>query len=408
MKLKISLFFLMIMLAGCSSDGEKSLQIKTDPPKRVILYISDAMPVGAPERVPLPVFQELKKQGTYYKEMYVSLAAHPKRNDNEDESSYYPWGCSLPNPVAMTGSIFVGKPGIKNHMIQHSFTERTTAFTVNCGSYEEISPGYTIYHQLEKNGFPDLFKDEMPVEDAREIIVNEDPAFIRIHMQGPGSGGHIVFQGADAHNQSHLKYAEDDGSIPWAQNIWHPKSPYVYHAQRVDSLLGDLVQWLESTGKMEETVLIVMGDHGQWDKGTHPPYAEKSNKTPFLILGKGIKKGVTYEYAEVLDLVPTIAFIANVSTPKYAQGRVLKECFIGGPQQLPEGRELKRLNQTLIEHHELISNHPEILENPEMSALNDKFLTIEEIGTWHKQFTDLESLLNHNEEILADLKKQVG
>lgn len=393
----------IILTFACAKKNESKFSVQTDPPRRVILFISDAMPVGAPEQIPLPTFQALKKQGSYFKEMHVSLAAHPKRVDDENDPRYYPWGCSLPNPVAMTGTIFIGQPDIKQHMLQHSYHDKKTAFTVNCDSYDEISPGYTIYHQLAKKGFPDLFRDEMPVADAKTIIESEDPAFIRIHLQGPGSAGHITFQGEEAYNQSHLKYADPDGSIPWNQNIWHPKSPYIDQALYADSLLGDFVDWLKQTERMDETVLIVMGDHGQWDKGTHPPYAEKSNKTPFLIVGKGIKANKLFETTDVLNLIPTIAFMNQVPRPKFATGRVLTETFVGGPVSVSEASPLKELNGLLLQQHQLLKQHPELEENPEFSQVNRQFMTIETVGVWHKKFSDISSLIKHNTEVLEKL-----
>ncbi|MBN2090718.1 sulfatase-like hydrolase/transferase [candidate division KSB1 bacterium] len=406
MKYILLLFLnLIIILSGCSSDTNKSINFKSDPPKRVILFISDAMPVGAPKRIPLPVFQRLIQAGCYYKAMHVILAAHPKRNENEMDATYYPWGCSLPNPVAMTGTVFIGQPEIKQHLIQHSFRDQKTAFTVNCDSYEEISPGYTIYHQLEENGFPDLFKDEMPVEDAKKIIENDDPAFIRIHLQGPGSAGHIVFQGPESYNQVHLKYAAKDGRLPWYKNIWYPESPYIQQALYADSLLGDFIDWLKTTRRWEESVLIVMGDHGQWDQGTHPPYDEKSSMTPFVITGKGIKKGLTYEDGDVLDLVPTIAYLCNMEKPKFAVGRVMQECFIGEKDVQKSAQFLKRLNSVLIQHHQLLEDKPELLQNANFKEANDEFLSIETIGVWHRQFSDLALLVKHNEQVFQKLKE---
>jgi len=399
----VVLTLVILTLFACGSDADKVIELESALPKRVILFISDAMPVGAPERIPLPVFQELKKEGCYYKEMHVILAAHPQRNDNENAPAYYPWGCSLPNPVAITGTVFIGLPEIKQHMLQYSFQDKKTAFTVNCGAYDEISPGYTIFHQLEKNGFPDLFKDEMPVEDTKKIIENDDPAFIRIHLQGPGSAGHIVFQGPESYHDAHLKYAEKDGSLPWYKNIWHPKSPYIHQALYADSLLGDFVNWLKETGRWDETVLIVMGDHGQWDQGTHPPYAPKSNMTPFLIVGKGIKEGQEYDAAEILDLAPTIAYISGVPEPKFASGRVLKECMIGGPKTVTVEPQLLKLNQLLIKHHQFLEQHPEAAQQPDFKALNDRFMSIETIGSWHNTFENIEEIIKHNQHLFEQL-----
>lgn len=402
--LKVFTLVFLLLIIACQSTQENQAA-KGDPPKRVILFISDAMPVAAPERIPLPAMQQLIQQGCYYEHMHVNLAAHPDRNDDTTDPAYYPWGCSLPNPVAMTGTLFIGLPDVKQHMIQHSFTQRPAAFTVNCDSYEEISPGYTLYHQLEENGFWDLFKDEMPVQDAKQIIENLDPAFLRIHLQGPGSAGWIVYMGTESYSDAHLKYADPDGSLPWFRNIWHPQSPYVHQALYADSLLGEFVDWLKATDRWDDTVLMVMGDHGQADYGSHPAYEIKSSMTPFVIAGKGIKQGKRFDAAEIIDLVPTIAHISGVERPEYAMGRVLKESFVGESDGIESEQTLAKLNQVLIRHHQLLQEHPDFLNHQAFQRVNETMLTIEKIGSWHQHVTDLESLLEHNENILEQLEE---
>jgi len=379
---------------GCS---KKSI---VPSPQRVILFISDGLPVGAPERVPLPVFLDLKKRGCYYPSVQVIPAAHPGRVDSAEDPHYYPWGCSLPNPVAMTGTVFIGQPGIKQAMIQHSLTDLTSAFVVNCGAYEEISPGFDIYHQLETNGWPDLFRDELPVHKGKEVILSHDPAFVRIHLQGPGSAGHIVAHGTETPHQGHLKYADPDGSLPWFENIWHPKSPYVLQALYADSLLGDFAGWLESEGLMDGTVMMVMGDHGQVDEGTHPPYRAASNRTPLLIFGQGIKQGAEFDYAEVIDVAPTIARLLDVSPPRYATGRVLSECFQGQPGRSSDEKLLQRLSEVLIAHHRLLMSRPQL----ESEALNTEFSTLETIGRWHHRHDNLRAVVENNEAVLQRLR----
>ena len=69
-----------------------------EPPDRVILFIIDGLAAEAPTRIEMPRYIELKEQGVYYQAMHLVLPGHPKK------SPEYPWSCSLPNPMLMSGT----------------------------------------------------------------------------------------------------------------------------------------------------------------------------------------------------------------------------------------------------------------------------------------------------------------
>ena len=89
----------MICLASAAAGQEA--------PDRVILFIIDGLAVKAPERIDMPHYNALKKEGVYYEAMHLPLPGQPEKGPN------YPWGCSLPNPMLMSGTPFVGREGIR-------------------------------------------------------------------------------------------------------------------------------------------------------------------------------------------------------------------------------------------------------------------------------------------------------
>ena len=260
----------LIFCVGCQ--GESS--IKQDKavkaaPERTILYIIDGLAEGAPEKMPLANIEKLKKRGCYYKAVHLPLPDHPP------QSADYPYTCSIPNLVMMSGTVFL-RPNLE--MLQDSFAGQKTAFIVNAPAYVSISKGYSIYEAIETKP---PFDDEAVVNRAKEIIEKENPRFLRVHLQGSGVGGY----------ESDRK---DNADKPWYHNIWHPESPYIAACKKNDRLLGELVKYLEDTGRMDKSVIIVMGDHGQAKTGGHPPYEEGGSVTPMLIFGQGIKKGQSF------------------------------------------------------------------------------------------------------------------
>jgi hypothetical protein len=341
-------------------------------PDRTILFLMDGLCVGSPERLPLPNFQNLKKEGCYYKAVHLPLPAHPK------EYKYYPHTCSVPNPVMMTGNVLF-QPGDK--MIQHAFGEKKTAFVTNSKSYLSVSEGFDIYQVIDQ----DPPSDDVPVvEKAKEIIEKEEPVFMRVHLQGPGRGG---YDGS----------VEESKGKSWYRNIWHPESLYVTRMKKADRLLGEFVQWLKSTSRLEKTVMIITSDNGQAVIGGHPPYEAGSSTTPMLIFGPGIQKGRTFDYAEIIDIIPTIAYMHNISAPGNFNGRVLLESIVGsGKDTILPDRYMERLNNALLEQHKL------------SVAVRQLPITIDDIARWHERFKDMKSLVEYNEKISEAMKAIAG
>jgi hypothetical protein len=336
-----------------------------EAPERTILYIIDGLAEGAPEKMPLANIEELKKRGCYYKAVYLPLPDHPPQSED------YPYTCSIPNLVMMSGTVFL-RPNLE--MLQDSFTGQKTAFIVNAAAYVSISNGYSIYEAMETKP---PFDDEAVVKRAMEIIEKENPRFLRVHLQGSGVAGYETG-------------AAENKDKPWYGNIWHPESPYIAACKKNDRLLGELVKYLEDSGRMEKSVIIVMGDHGQAKGGGHPPYEEGSNVTPMLIFGQEIKRDKVFDYAEMIDVAPTITYLHDVASPKGSIGRVLLESIEGQKTDtIPAERYMERLNNALITQHKLADEKGESL-NP-----------IREIPQWHKRFGDMKSLVEYEEGLLS-------
>jgi hypothetical protein len=372
-----------IRLASALLLGATSATAQPPPslPQRTILLVIDGLAAGAIERLPMPQLERLKAEGVYVRVLLLPLAAHPRHSvADENNPLYYPWSCSIPNPVMMTGTIFIGQPGIKETLLQYSYQRagKKTAFLVDSDAYTEIAGGYETYRADWKSD------DDSPVFPAvQRVIEEENPHFIRIHLQSTGAGGYLDRRAG--------------------RTIWDDQAEYRRRALKADTLIGDFVRWLKQTGRWEETVLFICGDHGQAENGGHAPYEPHGDKTSLLIAGKGIKQGITLPYAEMTDLAPTIAHLQDVPTPKYSQGRILTHALLGGPDETSADRLQEKLNTTMLRHRALMGQHPALASDP----LNKELLVIEQIGTWHKRFHDLPTLLAHQQATLEKLEALV-
>jgi len=357
----------MICLASSASAEEA--------PKRVILFIIDGLSTKAPERIEMPHYNELKKQGVYYKAMHLPLPGHPKKGPD------YPWSCSLPNPMLMSGTPFVGRDGIRKSMIQHSFETQETAFIVNARSYLDVSGGFGTYVSKPKN------PDSLVIDITTEKMKEQNFKFMRVHLQRTGIEGMKV---------SWEKYSDQ----PYYRNIWHEESRYRNALELADQQLGRFVQWLKAEKLWDGTVLMICGDHGQADEGWHEPYAHASNVTPLLIAGAGVTEPSIYEYCEIFDIAPTIAHLLNKKKPALSIGRTLTEAFNADIKEPKVAQNVERLNKVLITAHSLT--------DAQKNKLTEKgFMTLDDLGKWHtsKAGTDFEQFVSQQETILNSLQK---
>ena len=339
---------LTIFANGCGGNSDK-----LNP--RTILIVMNGLASGAIENERLVHLQNWEKEGCFYQTVYSPLPAHP------DQSSGYSWSCPLSDPVMMTGTIFIGQSDIKNNMIQQMFGTKKTAFIVNDDSYEDLSQGFDLYYNL-KTSDNDMLKDELVFNKAKEVLEDENPSFLVMYLKGPGVAG----------LESSLP---ENKKEKWYQNIWQDNSPYVQQLKRDDQLIEEFINWLEYEGYWESATVFITGNNGQATTGGCPPDDPASSKTELLIIGKDVKPGAEYDYAELTDLAPTIIRINNLSSLRYSKGRVLEEAFKWGPSSVEPEQKLKKLNEILINHRH---------STGQLYGTSSGFLDIDQICEWHK------------------------
>lgn len=96
----------------------------------------------------------------------------------------------------------------------------------------------------------------------------------------------------------------------------------------LDAQVGKVVKALEETGQLENTLIILFGDHGYhlgehnwWNKVT---IFEKGTRAPFIMAGQSVgKKGVESDAMfEYIDIYPTLAKLFKLKgTPGYLEGK---------------------------------------------------------------------------------------
>lgn len=119
----------------------------------------------------------------------------------------------------------------------------------------------------------------------------------------------------------------------------------------VDAQIGRLLDELERSERLEQTVIILCSDHG-WHLGEQSAWSKMTNfevatRVPLLIAAPGIEPGRSNMVTELVDLYPTICDLTGLPHPAHLAG----ESLIGELQEPGSG-----LQKTACSQHARFSN----------------------------------------------------
>ena len=127
----------------------------------------------------------------------------------------------------------------------------------------------------------------------------------------------------------HWKLPEPRLSTLRAMGEWRPLvRAYLACVSFMDSQVGRLITQLEATGRAENTIIVLWGDHG-WhlgEKGITGKNTlwDRSTKVPLIFAGPGVKAGqVCHSPAELLDIFPTLLALTKMPARSDLEGHSL-------------------------------------------------------------------------------------
>ena len=266
-----------------------SIYAQPQPPsaKRVIFFHIDALSWDAPERLTLSNWQTLARQGTRITQAQILLPWHQTENGYRALSL-----TSQPNPSTMAGSIFL-QPWWQQSYIQHGFYGKTgTAHLANSTAYSTLNTAMN-YVRLDRGS------DQQIIHAALDLLRNEPIGFMRIVLQ-------------DSNNQASqpVAFAALEAQ-PWAGDIYAEGSPYVERVKNADRLLGVFIKELKAMGKYQDSLLVLLSD-GNARSGWHPIQHPDSQRIPLAFIGPGIAQNRLLDYADSIDIVPSILSLMNM------------------------------------------------------------------------------------------------
>lgn len=144
------------------------------------------------------------------------------------------------------------------------------------------------------------------------------------------------FGSVDPHRPYDLGSGEQSGidldeidvpaALPDMRQVRSDVADYYFEVQRFDREVGDLLRQLESLGELDNTIVVMTGDHGMpfprgkgnlYDLGTHVPLAVR-----WPAVG-GAPGWTIDDFVSLTDLAPTFLAAASVDAPSAMTGRSL-------------------------------------------------------------------------------------
>ncbi|WP_227370311.1 alkaline phosphatase [Halomonas sp. M20] len=290
---------LMIGLASFSQAAEK-VEKKEALAKHVILVGSDGFGAYAFEKAKVPHLRKMMEEGAYSLKARSVLPSSSAVNwasmlmgSDPVLHGYTEWGSETPE----IPSRVVGETGIFPTIFSLLEKQRPDAKKGVSYTWEGIGHLFEKpWVDLDYNGY----SEENTLEKALEFITQEKPALTSIHFNEPDSIGH---------------------------EIGHDTPQYYEKVEMIDGLVGKVIEALEESNMMKDSVIIFTADHGGIGKG-HGGQTLVEMEIPWIIYGKNIPAQGELEFPIITyDTAATIAYVLGLETPDVWRGKPVIDAF---------------------------------------------------------------------------------
>jgi arylsulfatase A-like enzyme len=134
---------------------------------------------------------------------------------------------------------------------------------------------------------------------------------------------------------------------------------------------------------------------------------------PLVVAGPGIRSGQRFDYAEQIDIVPTLCYLMGVKPPANADGRILAEAMLAPPAHVPARQQRMKELDTMIRDGDLLlaKLHEKAKKSPalreKLAALESDYYGLDRILHWNR-FGTLDHLMAHDRDALKKLSDLAG
>lgn len=287
----------LILICSACSESSDQPQRKT---RHVILIGSDGLGAYAFEKARIPNIRKLMNGGSYSLQARSVLPSSSAVNwasmlmgSGPELHGFTEWGSKTPELPSRN----IGSEGIYPSIF--SLVDEQLPGEKMGVSYTWGGIGYLFEKNLvdlDHNGS----SDEETADKAIDFITTQLPALTFVHFSQPDGAGH---------------------------SIGHDTPEYYAAIEEIDRQIGRILDALESSGMMDETVIILSSDHGGVGKG-HGGKTLLEVEIPWIIYGKNIPaKGKLASSIVTYDTGATMAWLLGLAQPQFWTGRPVLEAL---------------------------------------------------------------------------------
>lgn len=166
------------------------------------------------------------------------------------------------------------------------------------------------------------------LEKWSEFVGTDDESTVDSLIDWAAGCGDRPFFGVMWTAQTHFPYYTPEGPRQISDQS-EPFNRYLNAIAEGDRALGRLMAWLDSTGRADDTLVIVLGDHGQ-AFGQHKSFGhaghtwEEHLRIPLVLINRRLFSGQTFNtLCGISDIAPTITDLLRLPDMPGYQGRSL-------------------------------------------------------------------------------------
>ena len=169
------------------------------------------------------------------------------------------------------------------------------------------------------------------VDPIRNLLKNRPEGKPFVHWLGTSDPHRGYAKGSGEKSGMDLSKIKLFPHYPDSLEIRGDVADYYFEVQRFDKLVGNTIAALEEAGELDNTIIVMSGDHGMpfprcksnnYDSGARVPLA--------IRWPKKIKAGtIISDFVSLIDLAPTYFEAAGIAVPGDVSGRSLLTLFAG-------------------------------------------------------------------------------
>lgn len=188
-------------------------------------------------------------------------------------------------------------------------------------------------HILPVARFPfDWWKSKFTTKDIETFFSQQPdkPFFLMLNYPSPHRpfNGHIRLHQGDLPDAKTVHLPPDLPDLPQVRQDW---ADYLTCIEVVDQIVGQTMEALKSSGRLDNTTIFIMGDNGPaFQRGKASTYP-RGLRVPLIVSGCGVKSSpASQALVSLADLTPTAMEAAGLPPIKSAQGISLHPLLSGG------------------------------------------------------------------------------